>query len=384
MSVAFQSTAAAPVGNPAARRAVTVAVPERRSRRRWVRRALVVAGIVVSLVVLGAAGLRTVLARQQAIESADGVHEAGYVTIGGRPQWIEIRGWHRTNPVILWLHGGPGGPVLPISYASFLPWERTFSIAHWHQPGAGLTYAAAPDAALTIDRMADDGIEVAEYLRARLGQERLILVGHSWGSILGTRMAQRRPELFAAYVGTGQMNSLEDDGRDLFAAAMARATSASNAAAIAALEGVAALPPTDVRRMDAVRKWGKTEDMADNPLLVLIAPLLSPGYPLTRTLSVARGFDRSRRALFDEELRVRLERDVPELAVPAFLFQGKDDWQVSTPAAVRFFQRLRAPAKEIVLFDGGHFVHVFHSDEFLAALTSKVRPLAVRSGAPRQ
>ena len=351
-----------------------------RSGRRWPRRLLIAIGGLAGLVVLGMAGLRVLLAKQQTIESPDGVHEAGYVTIGGRPQWIEIRGWHRSNPVILWLHGGPGAPVLPVSYASFLPWERTFTLVHWHQRGAGLTYAAGPDTGpLTIDRMVDDGVEVAEHLRRRLGQERIVLVGHSWGSILGTRMAQRRPDLFAAYVGTGQMNSLEDDGRDLFAAAEARARTTSNAAAIAALGEVAALPPTDVRRMDAVRKWGKTEDMADSPLLVLIAPLLSPGYPVTQTSSLARGFERSRRALFDEELRVRLERDVPALAVPAFLFQGKDDWQVSTPAAVRFFERLQAPTKEIVLFDGGHFVHVFHSSEFLAALTSKVRPLAARS-----
>ena len=128
--------------------------------------------------------------------------------------------------------------------------------------------------------------------------------------------------------------------------------------------------------MDVVRKWGKTEDISDNPLLVLIAPLTSPGYPVSKALSLREAFEGSRRALFHEQQQVRVERDVPERATPAFLFQGKDDWQVSTPAAVRYFERLRAPSKEIVLFDGGHFVHVFHSDAFLNALTTKVRPLA--------
>jgi pimeloyl-ACP methyl ester carboxylesterase len=189
-------------------------------------------------------------------------------------------------------------------------------------------------------------------------------------------MVQRRPDLFAAYVGTGQFNSLEDDGRDLFAAAMARAKASGDARAIESLTNVSSLPLTDVARMDVVRKWGKSEDISDNPLLVLIAPLISPGYPISKALSLGNAFEGSRRALFDEEQQVRVERDVPELATPAFLFQGKDDWQVSTPAAVRYFERLRAPQKDIMLFDGGHFVYVFHSDAFLSALTTKVRSLS--------
>jgi len=111
-------------------------------------------------------------------------------------------------------------------------------------------------------------------------------------------------------------------------------------------------------------------------LLVLLVPLISPGYPVSKAFSLAAGFESSRRSLFAEELQVRLERDVLELQTPAFLFQGKDDWQVSTPAAVRYFERLRAPTKAIVLFEGGHFVHLFHSDAFLSALTTRVRLLA--------
>jgi pimeloyl-ACP methyl ester carboxylesterase len=355
-----------------------VGVQQSGSIRRWRRKLLIALAAIPLLAVVCIASLRALLGRQQAIDSPNGVQEAGYLQIGGAPQWLEVRGWDRANPVILWLHGGPGLPVLPAAYASFLPWERTFTIAHWHQRGAALTYAAAPatEAPLTIDRMVHDGVEVAEYLRRRLGKDHIIVIGHSWGTVLGAHMVQQRPDLFAAYVGTGQMNSLEDDGRDLFAAAMVRARAGSNATAIEALRDVATLPPTDVGRMDAVRRWGRTEDVSDNPLLVFIAPLLSPAYPVTKIFSVSRGFVHSRRTLFDEELRVRLEHDVPELKTPAFLFQGKDDWQVSTPAAVRYFERLRSPRKEIVLLDGGHFVHVFHSTEFLSALTTKVRPLA--------
>ena len=168
--------------------------------RRWGRRLLLVVAVFLLLIGMATLGLRVLLGNQQAIESSAAVHEAGYVSIGGIPQWIEIRGWDRTNPVALWLHGGPGAPVLPASYTSFLPWEKTFTIVHWHQRGAGLTYAATPLNAspLTIDRMVQDGIAVIEHVRRRLHKDTIILIGHSWGSVIGTRMVQRRPDLFAA------------------------------------------------------------------------------------------------------------------------------------------------------------------------------------------
>ena len=344
--------------------------------RRWM---LMGAAAVLIAPLLAIAGLRFALSNQQRLEGPHAVHESGYVPIGGRQQWIELRGQDRTNPVLLWVHGGPGLPVLPASYASFLPWERSFTIAHWHQRGAGLSSTARHEGErLTIDRMVDDGIEVAEYARSRLGAERIVVVGHSWGSLLAARMVQRQPNHFAAYVGTGQFTSLERDGRDLFAAALERATRAGNTSAIRALETVASLPPTDVRRMDVVRTWGKTEDVSDNPLLLYVAPLLSPGYAIRHTVSFARGFAESRADLFDEALRVDIERDVPELTTPAFLFQGRDDWQVSTPSALHYFEMLKAPRKETVLFDGGHLVPMLQSDAFLKALVDKVRPLAVR------
>jgi pimeloyl-ACP methyl ester carboxylesterase len=334
--------------------------------------------IVVVLAALLITALRLLIANGMRIEGPAAIQESGYVSIGGQPQWIELRGWDRANPVLLWLHGGPGAPVISASYSSFYPWERQFTVAHWHQRGAGLTYAASnTPQRLTIETMVNDGIQVAEYVGSRLPDARIIVVGHSWGSVLAAWMVQRRPDLFAAYVGTGQFTSLEEDGRDLFAAATERAKRDSNNRALRALDAVAALPVTDPRRMDVVRKWGRTEDVSDNPLLVYVGLLLSPGYPVHRVFSFTAGFAKSRADLFDEELRVNMPRDVPELKVPAFLFQGRDDWQVSTPSALRYFDALKAPVKDVVMFDGGHMVAMLQSEAFLKALVEKVRPNAI-------
>ena len=126
--------------------------------------------------------------------------------IGGIDQWIEIMGTNKSNPVLLILHGGPGSTWDPFSDL-FQDWESHFTMVYWSQRGAGKTYRkTGPSiaATMTIDRMVDDGIEVAEYLKSHLGKDKVILLGHSWGTVLGIKMIQKRPELFSAYIGTGQ------------------------------------------------------------------------------------------------------------------------------------------------------------------------------------
>jgi predicted alpha/beta-fold hydrolase len=152
--------------------------------------------------------LRERNAKQFAIRSAKGVDEAAYIPIGGLQQWVTIRGQDRANPVLLFLHGGPGDVTSCWTFAMFAPWEEHFTVVQWDQRGAGRTLkksgpAMAPT--ITVGRMAQDGIELAEYLRKHLGKEKIIVVAHSFGTILGLQMMQSRPDLFYAYVGTGQI-----------------------------------------------------------------------------------------------------------------------------------------------------------------------------------
>jgi pimeloyl-ACP methyl ester carboxylesterase len=146
-------------------------------------------------------------ARLLAIQSPNGVQEGMYVKIGGIDQWIQIRGEDRGNPVILFVHGGPGGSTIPIS-SGWQPWEKYFTVVQWDQRGTGRTLrmtgqSIAPT--MTLAQMTQDGVEVAEFLRAHLHKNRIILIGHSWGSFLGIHIAKQRPDLFHAFVGTGQL-----------------------------------------------------------------------------------------------------------------------------------------------------------------------------------
>jgi pimeloyl-ACP methyl ester carboxylesterase len=154
------------------------------------------------------AAVRTRNARDYAITTPNGIDEARYVAIGGIEQWITIRGEDRRNPVLLLLHGGPGDATNPWGYAVLRSWSKAFTVVQWDQRGAGRTLGrsgASSASALTIARMTQDGIELSELLRKTLRKDKIILVGHSWGSILGTFMVKARPDLFYAYVGTGQV-----------------------------------------------------------------------------------------------------------------------------------------------------------------------------------
>src|SRR5262249_43258652 len=108
----------------------------------------------------------------------------------------------------LFLHGGPGDATNPWGYLAFRSWLRDFTVVQWDQRGAGRTLGkSGPDIArtITLERMTQDGVELAEYLRKTLQKDKLILVGHSWGSLLGTLVSKARPDLFYAFVGTGQV-----------------------------------------------------------------------------------------------------------------------------------------------------------------------------------
>jgi pimeloyl-ACP methyl ester carboxylesterase len=112
------------------------------------------------------------------------IDEAGFVALGGIEQWVTITGRRCDNPIVLFVHGGPGNPLSPYAKALFAGWEDDYTLVQWDQRGAGRTFARNPpgDATLTIQRMAADGVSLVEYLTRRLGQPKVTVVAGSWGS----------------------------------------------------------------------------------------------------------------------------------------------------------------------------------------------------------
>jgi pimeloyl-ACP methyl ester carboxylesterase len=320
-----------------------------------------------------------------AIRAPNGIDERRFVRIGGIDQWITIRGYERSAPAILFVHGGPGIPNSPLN-AVFAPWERKFVVVQWDQRGAGRTYSRSGPVGndVTIDRMAQDGIEVADYVRRHLHKDKVILFGNSWGSDLGVRMAKARPDLFVAYVGTAQV--VGHGGTAIgYAQLLARARARSDTKAMRALQA-AAPPYHDDDKFTEFETWALTyEGHGRNPLVGLLPALLySPDYDLKdvwgvlgppRRLSNVHFFGTKMDGPFATEDLRRLGTD---FLTPIFIFQGAEDDLTPAPFARAWFDTLEAPKKAFVLIPGeGHGALVSQPETFVGLIEQYVLPLAM-------
>ena len=161
-------------------------------RKVWSVTKIILLGLVglILVFIVGALSYRAIRQHQNAttlaIHTPNGVDEAMFVPIGGINQWITIRGQNRDNPVVLFLHGGPGTPTNLLDFPFAKAWTPSFTLVQWDQRGAGKTFGigGTSPADMSIDRMAQDGIELAQFLRDHLQKNKIIIVGHSWGTIL--------------------------------------------------------------------------------------------------------------------------------------------------------------------------------------------------------
>lgn len=135
-----------------------------------------------------------------------GINKQMYVDINGTKQWISIYGQDKDNPVLLYLHGGPGASTSPYDYAFTRKWSDVYTIVTWDQRNCGKSYSPDQnDTVLTYDMMMSDGIEMTKYLLDYFGKNKITLLGHSWGTYLGSNLAFQYPEYYECYIGTGQL-----------------------------------------------------------------------------------------------------------------------------------------------------------------------------------
>ena len=325
--------------------------------------------------------LRARNARDYAIASPAGVDESRYVNIGGIQQWITIRGDDRNNPVLLFLHGGPGDAINPWAYAGFFGWSKSFTVVQWDQRGAGRTLGknrGTPPESITIARLTEDGIELAELLRRDLHKDKLVLVGHSWGSILGVFMVKARPDLFHAFVGTGQVADPQRGYTVAHAALLMKAQALGEQRAVRELREVGPPPYADGRGYAVQRKWSNLFEGANVFLpSTLGLALIAPGSSARDVIDWFDGQGLSAEHLVPETSALEAKALGGTFALPVFVIQGAEDFTTPTSLARSFVNGIRAPQKAFVPIEGGgHFAVFMKSREFLAQLTSRVRPLA--------
>jgi pimeloyl-ACP methyl ester carboxylesterase len=332
------------------------------------------------------------IAATRKIVSPNGVEELLPVQINGTTQWLSIRGRDRRNPILLFLHGGPGAPEMAAAYTFQNPWEDYFTVVQWDQRGTGKTYASNDPKALastiTVEQMTSDAEEVVRYLQKNYGKQKIFLLGHSWGSVLGVALAQRHPEWFYAYLGVGQMVNGQRNEEDGYKFTLEQARANHNSDAERELLAIAPYPGAPgtltFNRIGAQRKWlmyyggltyGRTDFKYGGN-----AWELSPDYTEKDLDAIDDGSLYSLTHLLGPVVALNYD-SVTDFKCPIFLFEGRHDYAVSHALAAEWFGHIKAPSKKLVWFDNSaHQVFQEQPGQFLYHLITDLYPLAAKAG----
>lgn len=315
------------------------------------------------------------IVNEQGEPLAGSIAELKQVTLNDRKEWISIRGENAENPVLLFLAGGPGGTQMAAVRHELSELERHFVVVNWDQPGSGKSYAAAKTN-LNVKDYIQDGLALTSYLQERFGQEKIYLVGESWGSALAIFMAAEQPKSFHAVVGTGQMvDFLETELLD-YDKAMEIATERGDTKKIDALT-TNGKPPyygSDVTWKSAEYLNYLSSYMAKNPAIQnsgynTFRDIFSEEYSLMDKINFLRGIVTTFNHVYPQLYDVDLRRDYPRMEVPVYFFLGRHDVNAPTSLVEEYVSILEAPHKEIVWFEhSGHSPWINERENFAQEL----------------
>ena len=265
-------------------------------------------------------------------------------------------------------------PIAP-TYSHEL--EKRFVVAHWDQRGAGASCAGVDWNTLSLDQIVNDTIELAE----KLGQgKKIFIIGHSWGSLVGVIAVQRRPDLFYAYVGTGQLVHRDRQEQISYDWVVAQAQAAGDTEALNELATIHP-PYTTQAEFTLQRHWLSEYHgdvyQAEREQALLPTELFGPEYSLATKLRYQDCFDKSREYLLQDRLNVDMLSKNHQFQIPVFFFLGRHDFNTPTSLVEEWAAQLKAPHVEIVWFESaGHSLAIEAPEEFQTRLLEKLLPLA--------
>lgn len=332
---------------------------------------------------------RSIIGDVQKIVTPRGIEETLILTLGGTRQVVNIRGSDRANPILVYIHGGPGSVEMPMAWSFQHPWEDFFTVVQWDQRGAGRSYPLNDPAViaptLKLERYRDDAIDLIEQLRARLGQKKVFVLGHSFGSAVGLALAQKRPDLLYAYIGMGQLIDFRQNERVGMQRTLEIARQRGDTEAervISALRPYPDAGPFTIDQADSWRKWanryGSLAGLRPNADFYFDSTKLSPLYTPADRASWAEGSTFTVKTLWPRLADVTFT-PVRRLKVPVVFLLGRHDNTTPSIIAADWLGRLSAPMRRLCWFENsGHLPMIEEPGRMLVALLS-VRSLAENS-----
>ncbi len=300
------------------------------------------------------------------------------VTLNGSQQWITVRGKNVHNPILLYLGiGGPGAGGLPNNAMSLAALEEHFVVVNWDQPGTGKSYNTVPISTLTPQRFVDDAHALVQMLRTRFHQQKVYVLGDSWGTIPGIWLVQKYPNLFYAFVGRGQMvNTTENDIMG-YEFAMKYATDHGDTRTVETLRRNG--PPPYVGDGMALKYLAYLDILNSymgSPGYALSLPLaaeVTPEYGLVDKFNFLRGLYEEFTAVYPQLRDLDFTKQAASLQVPVYFFVGRKDVNAMAVLVERYYNVLRAPHKELIWFEhSGHGTSEADAQQFIDVMVNHV------------
>lgn len=349
--------------------------------------------LLLALPVVALAVLNALPARIPPLLDANGraipgsIAELTHVHLGGQEQAIMIYGRSADLPVLLYLSGGPGQSDLPFSRVLFADLTQDFIVVGWDQRGTGKSYAALdPTSDLTLDQVVADTIELTNYLRQRFAEDKIYLLGESWGSTQGVLAVQQRPDLYHAFIGSGQMVSQRETDRQLYRDLLALAERTGDTALRDQMLAFGEPPYADVPYPNAIvmNNYHRLETPYTPPRAYIergTAANLGPygifgsEYNFVEKVNVLRGLIDMFAILYPQIQHIDFRQDVPRLDVPVYILDGAAELSARRDLALEWFTMLDAPVKRLyTLADAGHSVAFEQFEALHGILTGTVLP----------
>ena len=299
-----------------------------------------------------------------------GINESMYVDINGSKQWISIYGQSKDNPVLLYLHGGPGASTSLYDHAFTRKWSDVYTVVTWDQRGCGKSYDKSHPETITADVMMQDGKAMTEFLRDYLQVEKITLLGHSWGSYFGANLALAHPDNYDAFIGTGQFIDRDENERRLYDAALTWSENDPEGREMVEKWGATLeAGEEDVRLRSKIMErygYGMMKDGTDYSIVAAV--FFNPYYSLKEILDLLNSEHLSSEyksfffsdGFVDMSLLGRYDYEVPYYNI-----NGDIDYQTNYSLACEYFEQVDAPKKQMyVMKDATHGLLESRSEEF--------------------
>jgi proline iminopeptidase len=324
------------------------------------------------------------------VVDADGTDIPGSIaeilplTLGGNEQWIQVRAARPDNPVIVYIPGGPGQSDFAQSRVLLQPLEEDFVVVTWDQAGNGRSYASFNPDAITPEHAVSDLVELTNYLRERFDEEKIYLLGESWGTIPAVLAAQQRPDLFHAVISSGQMVDLAETDRLIYEDLLIWAD--ANDDALARQLRDFGPPPYDDLWPYSVffQNYPQLEGDYDLPQAYVdrheasgvgVFGVMGSEYDPINKLNIFRGLMDTFSIMYPQLQDIDFRNDVPALQVPIYLFNGEHELRGRSEPLMAWYARLQAPEKRMFSYeDGGHSVAFEHIDDVHRILQETILP----------